>query len=114
MVGPPVLPRVRDPRTATANRPRPYRTLFLQELLRHGVLGQSFVVSAAHTDEDLQLTVDAVRRALPVYRRALERGDATGLFHGRPVAPALREASAPRITCSRHLWSTPRKEHRES
>jgi glutamate-1-semialdehyde 2,1-aminomutase len=73
-----------------------YRTLFLQELLRRGVLGQSFVVSAAHTDDDIQITVDAVRGALPVYREALERGDATGFFHGRPVAPALRERSAPR------------------
>ena len=73
-----------------------YRTLFLQELLRHGVLGQSFVVSAAHTEDDLRVTVDAVRQALPVYREALERGDATDFFHGRPVAPALREHSAPR------------------
>ena len=73
-----------------------YRTLFLQELLRRGVLGQSFVVSAAHTDDDLRLTVDAVRGALPAYREALKRGDATGSFLGRPVAPALREYAAPR------------------
>ncbi len=73
-----------------------YRTLFLQELIRRGVLGQSFVVSAAHTDADLDLTVDAVRGLLPVYREALERGGVTGLLHGRPVAPALRERSAPR------------------
>ncbi|GAA2143000.1 glutamate-1-semialdehyde 2,1-aminomutase [Nocardioides koreensis] len=73
-----------------------FRTLFLQELLRRGVLGQSFVVSAAHADDDIQITVDAVRGALPVYREALERGTATGSFHGRPVAPALREHSAPR------------------
>ena len=86
-----------------------YRTLFLQELLRRGVLGQSFVVSAAHTDDDIQLTVDAVRAALPVYREALERGDATGFFHGRPVAPALRERSAPR-QLGRALRSTSRRE----
>lgn len=88
-----------------------FRTLFLQELLRGGVLGQSFVVSAAHTDDDLQVTVDAVRRALPVYRRALDLGDATGLFRGRPVAPALRERSAPRQVPPHQ--STPRKEHQE-
>lgn len=73
-----------------------YRTLFLQELLRRGVLGQSFVVSAAHTPDDIRLTVDAVRQALPLYREALERGDASGLFPGRPVAPAMRRRSAPR------------------
>lgn len=72
------------------------RTLFLQELLRHGVLGQSFVVSAAHTDDDLDLTVRAVRHALPVYARALEQGGVEGLLVGRPVAPALRPVAAPR------------------
>jgi glutamate-1-semialdehyde 2,1-aminomutase len=73
-----------------------YRTLFLQELLRRGVLGQSFVISAAHTEEDLRLTVDAVRAALPVYRQALDRDDPDSLFQGRPVAPALRKCAAPR------------------
>ena len=89
------------------------RTLFLQELLRRGVLGQSFVVSAAHTDDDLQLTVDAVRQALPVYREALERGDATRLLStGDRVAPALRERAAPR-QLDRALRSTLRKGTRE-
>jgi glutamate-1-semialdehyde 2,1-aminomutase len=73
-----------------------YRTLFLQELLRHGVLGQSFVISAAHTDADLDQTVAAVRRALPVYREAIGRGTTDGLLHGRPVAPALRSLAEPR------------------
>ena len=36
----------------------------LQELLRRGVLGQSFVISAAHTDADVDHTVDAVAAAL--------------------------------------------------
>ncbi|MGI8457559.1 MAG: glutamate-1-semialdehyde 2,1-aminomutase [Propionibacteriaceae bacterium] len=73
-----------------------YRTLFLQELLRHGVLGQSFVISAAHTDADLERTVDAVRAACTVYARALEAGSVAGYLQGRPVAPALRAFSAPR------------------
>ncbi|NYD55939.1 glutamate-1-semialdehyde 2,1-aminomutase [Nocardioides marinisabuli] len=72
------------------------RTLFLQELLRHGVLAQSFVVSAAHTDDDLDLAAGAVRHALPVYARALEQGGVDGLLDGRPVAPALRPLAAPR------------------
>lgn len=73
-----------------------YRTLFLQELLRHGVLGQSFVISAAHTDADLEITVEAVRRALVPYRRAVDAGSVVGLLRGRPVAPAVREHAAPR------------------
>ena len=73
-----------------------FRTLFLQELLRNGVLGQSFVISAAHTDADIEVTVEAVRLALPIYRRALDQGSTHGLLHGRAVAPALRERAAPR------------------
>lgn len=83
-------------RDADGRPSQPFRTLFLQEMLRRGVLGQSFVISAAHTDDDLDLTVAAVRGALEVYRRALEAGTTDGLLHGRPVAPALREYASPR------------------
>ncbi|RYP85569.1 glutamate-1-semialdehyde 2,1-aminomutase [Nocardioides guangzhouensis] len=83
-------------RDADGKPSQAHRTLFLQELLKHGVLGQSFVISAAHTDEDIELTVGAVRHALQVYRRSLGAGGVDGLLHGRPVAPALRERSTPR------------------
>ena len=73
-----------------------YRTLFLQELLRHGVLGQSFVISAAHNDADLERTTDAVVAALAVYSRAIDAGTTAGLLEGRPVAPALRRYASPR------------------
>lgn len=73
-----------------------FRTLFIQEMLRAGVLAQSFVISAAHTPADVETTVDAARRAFAVYARALERGTTDGLLVGRPVAPALRELAAPR------------------
>lgn len=73
-----------------------YRTLFLQELLRRGVLGQSFVTSAAHGAIDVDLTVAAVRDALPIYRRAIEQGSVDGLLEGRPVAPAIRRTAEPR------------------
>ncbi|MEV0686397.1 glutamate-1-semialdehyde 2,1-aminomutase [Nocardia sp. NPDC050378] len=73
-----------------------FRTLFLQELLEHGVLGQSFVTSAAHDAEAVADTVAACARAAEVYRRAIERGSVDGLLRGRPVAPALRRTAAPR------------------
>ncbi|HSK59983.1 MAG TPA: glutamate-1-semialdehyde 2,1-aminomutase [Actinomycetospora sp.] len=71
------------------------RTVFLAELLRRGVLGQSFVISAAHTDADVEQTVAAVEGALPAYERALTHG-AASVLDGRPVAPALRATAAPR------------------
>jgi glutamate-1-semialdehyde 2,1-aminomutase len=69
--------------------------VFLAELLRRGVLGQSFVISAAHTDADVEQTVAAVAGALPTYERALTDGVET-VLEGRPVAPALRARAAPR------------------
>ena len=74
-----------------------YRTLFLQEVLRRGVLGQSFVTSAAHGAVDVDMTVEAVRDALPSYARALEQGTVDGLLEGRPVAPAIRRTAEPRF-----------------
>ncbi|AUS79038.1 glutamate-1-semialdehyde 2,1-aminomutase [Actinoalloteichus sp. AHMU CJ021] len=73
-----------------------FRTLFLAGLLRGGVLGQSFVVSAAHTDDQLDQTASAVHSALVTYRRALEAGSTEGLVAGPPVAPALRSHASPR------------------
>ncbi|MGW0002364.1 glutamate-1-semialdehyde 2,1-aminomutase [Nocardia grenadensis] len=88
-----LLFRTLDP---DGNPSQEFRTLFLQELLRHGVLGQSFVTSAAHTDRDIDHTIVACRHAAAVYRRALDQGTVTGLLEGRPVAPALRAHAAPR------------------
>lgn len=73
-----------------------YRTLFLQELLSNGVLGQSFVTSAAHAEADVEETIEAVEAALTIYRRAIDRGSVEGLLRGRPVAPAIRPGAAPR------------------
>ncbi|WP_072803770.1 glutamate-1-semialdehyde 2,1-aminomutase [Rhodococcoides yunnanense] len=73
-----------------------FRTLFLQELLTRGVLGQSFVISAAHTEADVEHTIAACEAAMIVYRKAIEAGTTDGLLRGRPVAPALRSTAHPR------------------
>jgi glutamate-1-semialdehyde 2,1-aminomutase len=54
------------------------------------------VISAAHTDADIDRTVDAAVGALEVYARAVEAGSTDGLLVGRPVAPAMREFAEPR------------------
>ena len=74
---------------AEGDRSQPFRTLFLQELLRRGVLAPSFVVGAAHTEDDIDATVDAVHEACVVYRRALIDGIDRHLV-GRPVRPVFR------------------------
>ena len=74
---------------ADGQRSQAFRTLFLQELIGRGVLGPSFVVSAALSDADIELTVGAVDAALAVYRRALDEG-VDRYLRGRPVKPVFR------------------------
>jgi glutamate-1-semialdehyde 2,1-aminomutase len=66
-----------------------FRTLFLQETIKRGILAPSFVVSYRHTDSDIGQTVEAVHEALYVYRRALDEGLEKYLV-GRPIKPAFR------------------------
>jgi glutamate-1-semialdehyde 2,1-aminomutase len=69
---------------------QPFRTLFMQEMIRRGVIGSSFVVSYAHTDADIQRTAEAAHEALAVYRKALDEG-AEKYLDGRPVKPVSRK-----------------------
>lgn len=66
-----------------------YRTLFLQESLRRGVLAPSLVTSYSHSPADIDETVDALAGALEVYRQALDSSPERFLV-GRPVRPVYR------------------------
>ena len=68
---------------------QPFRTLFLQELIRRGILAPSFVVSAAHDNDAIDQTIESVGEALEVYRDALD-GDVNQFLSGRPVKPVFR------------------------
>jgi glutamate-1-semialdehyde 2,1-aminomutase len=74
---------------ADGARSQEFRTLFIAELMRRGVIAPSFVVGAAHTEADIRYTVEAVRGACDVYRKALEDGVEQHLV-GRPVRPVFR------------------------
>ena len=69
---------------------QPFRTLFLQETIKRGLLAPSLVVSYSHSDEDIDRTVSIIDEALLVYRKALEEGVDRYLL-GRPVKPVFRK-----------------------
>jgi len=69
---------------------QPYRTLFMQEIIKRGVIGPSLVVSFSHTDQDISRTIEVVGEALQVYRKALDEGVEKYLV-GRPVKPVDRQ-----------------------
>jgi glutamate-1-semialdehyde 2,1-aminomutase len=66
-----------------------FRTLFMQELIRRGVIAPSFVVSFSHSDADIERTAQAVFEAHVIYRKALDEGIEKYL-EGRPVKPVNR------------------------
>ncbi len=71
------------------NPSQAFRTLFIQELIRRGIIAPSFVVSFSHTDADINRTVDAVYEAHAIYRKALDEG-VDKYLNGRPVKPVNR------------------------
>jgi len=66
-----------------------FRSLFLQETIRRGILAPSLVVSYTHGDEDVARTLDAIDGALGVYRKALEYG-VDKFLTGRPSEVVFR------------------------
>lgn len=74
---------------AAGERSQAFRTLFLEQIIARGVVGPSFVISAAHDNDAVDRTIEAVAGALPVYARALEDGVERHL-KGRSVQPVWR------------------------
>jgi len=69
---------------------QPFRTLFLQETIKRGLLAPQLIVSYSHSEADVRRTVEAIHEALVVYRKALDEGVGKYLV-GRPVAPVYRK-----------------------
>jgi glutamate-1-semialdehyde 2,1-aminomutase len=68
---------------------QPFRTLLMQELIRHGILATSLVVNYSHSEADIHEAIQAFGEAFVVYRRALDEG-IENYLSGRPVKPAIR------------------------
>ena len=69
---------------------QPFRTLFMQEIIRRGVIGPSLVISYSHQDADVDRTIQVFYEALQVYRKALDEGVERYLI-GRSVQPVFRK-----------------------
>jgi len=79
-------------RDENRNPSQGFRTLFLQEMIRRGVIAPSFVVSFSHCELDIERTAEAVSEALVVYRKALDEG-VDKYLEGRSVKPVFRRRS---------------------
>jgi glutamate-1-semialdehyde 2,1-aminomutase len=77
-------------RDAEKKPSQPFRTLFLQEIMKRGLIAPSFVVSYSHGDAEIDRTIVAVGEALEIYRKALDHG-IENYLNGRPVRPVWRD-----------------------
>jgi glutamate-1-semialdehyde 2,1-aminomutase len=66
------------------------RTLFLQEMIKHGVIIPYIAPSWSHTPADVEKTVAAARESLRVVRQALDAG-VEGLLVGPAAKPVFRK-----------------------
>ena len=76
-------------RDASGQPSLPFRTLFMQEMIRRGVLMPWIAVSLAHGDHELKVTLEAAAGALEVYSKALEEG-VDRYLEGPAVKPVFR------------------------
>ena len=67
------------------------RTLFLQEMIKHGVLMQSINPSFSHRDSEISQTIEAFEKALKVIQYVIENNKANKLLIGEPVKPVFRK-----------------------
>jgi glutamate-1-semialdehyde 2,1-aminomutase len=67
-----------------------FRALFLQEMIKRGVLAPSFIISYSHTDADVDFTIAAVHESLAIYKKALDEGIEKYLV-GPAVKPVFRQ-----------------------
>ena len=70
-------------------RSQAFRTLFLQETLKRGLLAPNLVIGHSHSEADLTAATSRIADALCVYRQALADGVTHHLI-GRPVKPVFR------------------------
>lgn len=67
-----------------------FRTLFAQEMARNGVLMSWIAVSLSHGNTELQMTLEAARKSLQVYAKALNDG-IDKYLEGPAVKPVFRK-----------------------
>lgn len=67
------------------------RTLFAQEMIKHGVLVQGIIPSYSHRESEVSQTVEAFEKSLKVLAYAIESNKVKELLVGEAVKPVFRK-----------------------
>ncbi|HTE34593.1 MAG TPA: glutamate-1-semialdehyde 2,1-aminomutase [Chryseolinea sp.] len=89
IVGPPCC-SVYTSRDQENHPSQPFRTLFMEQTMKRGLLMPSTIISYSHSDADIAETVEKIHEALVVYKKALNEGVEKYLM-GRSVQPVWRK-----------------------
>lgn len=83
-----------SPNLVVCNRDRepsfPYRTIFLQEMIRSGILMPYIAIAYEHTEKEIDQTLEAADHAMKILARALEEG-AEHFLEGNVIRPVFRK-----------------------
>lgn len=67
-----------------------YRTLFSQEMIKHGVLMPWIALCFRHGESELEKTAYALENTFKIYAQAIEQGTTDGLLKGAAIKPVFR------------------------
>lgn len=74
----------------SGNNSLAFRTLFSQEMIRNGVLIPWISLSYSHAEKELKITLEATRKSLEIYKKALNEGIEKYL-EGDIIKPVFRK-----------------------
>ncbi len=78
------------------------QSLFQQEIVRRGILSRAgMFISAAHTEQDADHTLEVFADALLVVREAVRENIVLDLLQGEVITPVIRPPSEKRESCSK-------------
>lgn len=67
-----------------------YRTVFCQEMIREGILMPYIAIAYQHSEKEIEVTLDAARKAMRVYSDALN-GNLNDFILGNVIKPVFRK-----------------------
>lgn len=67
-----------------------YRTIFSQEMIKEGILFPCISLAYEHKELEIEMTLEAIRKSMKVYREALE-GNINDFLMGRIIKPVFRK-----------------------
>lgn len=67
-----------------------YRTVFLQEMIKEGILMPYIAIAYEHTEKEIDRTLEAARKGMRVYSDALN-GDVEDFIEGNIIKPVFRK-----------------------